>query len=63
MRVLDLGCGGGLTLQKLNLPSSWQIVAVDANYAAVSKENINFPQGASVRRGRNCRFRLRALIA
>jgi SAM-dependent methyltransferase len=48
MRVLDLGCGDGLTPQKLNLPLSWQIVGLDVRYASVSKAQISFPQRAFV---------------
>src|ERR1035437_9116879 len=48
MRVLDLGCGDGLTPQKLGLPPSWQIIGLDVNYAAVSKAHINFPHRAFV---------------
>jgi ubiquinone/menaquinone biosynthesis C-methylase UbiE len=43
MRVLDLGCGDGLTPQKLSLPLSWQIIGLDVKYAIVSKAHINFP--------------------
>lgn len=48
MRVLDLGCGCGLTPQKLNLPASWQIVGVDIKFAALAEAHINFPQRAFV---------------
>ncbi len=48
MRVLDLGCGIGLTPQKLSLPSSWQIVGVDVNYPALSAAHSSFPQRAFV---------------
>lgn len=44
MRVLDLGCGDGSTPQKLNLPSSWQVVGLDVKYAAVSKAHANCPE-------------------
>lgn len=43
MRVLDLGCGAGLTPQKLRLSSTWQIVGVDVNYAALSEAHCAFP--------------------
>jgi SAM-dependent methyltransferase len=48
MRVLDLGCGEGLTPQKLGLPPSWQIVGLDVKYAAVSTAHFNFPHRAFV---------------
>jgi len=48
MRVLDLGCGEGLSPQKLGLPSSWQIVGVDVKFAGVSKAHVNFPHKAYV---------------
>ncbi len=37
MRVLDLGCGVGLTPQKLSFPVGWQIIGLDVNYAAVDR--------------------------
>jgi ubiquinone/menaquinone biosynthesis C-methylase UbiE len=46
MRILDLGCGEGLTPQKLSLPRSWQIVGLDVKYAAVSKAHFSFPHRA-----------------
>ena len=48
MRVLDLGCGDGLTPHKLSLPSSWQIIGLDVKFAALSKAHINFPHRAFV---------------
>jgi SAM-dependent methyltransferase len=48
MRVLDLGCGEGLTPRKLSLPSSWQIVGLDVRYAAVSKAHFSFPHRSFV---------------
>jgi len=48
MRVLDLGCGDGLTPHKLNLPCSWQIIGLDVKFAALSKAHINFPHRAFV---------------
>lgn len=48
MRVLDLGCGDGLTPDKLSLPASWQIIGVDTKQAAVSKAHANFPHRAFV---------------
>jgi ubiquinone/menaquinone biosynthesis C-methylase UbiE len=48
MRVLDLGCGDGLTPQKLSLPLSWQIIGVDLKHDAASKAHVNFPQRAFV---------------
>ena len=48
MRVLDLGCGVGLTPQKLRLPPNWQIVGADVNYAAVCAAHSSFPQRAFV---------------
>src|SRR5260370_35498848 len=46
MRVLDLGCGDGLTPHKLNLPSSWQIIVLDVKFGPLSKAHINFPHRA-----------------
>jgi ubiquinone/menaquinone biosynthesis C-methylase UbiE len=43
-RVLDLGCGAGLTPRKLSLPAVWQIVGLDANYEAVRSARRSFPQ-------------------
>lgn len=48
MRVLDLGCGDGLTPDKLSLPLGWQIIGVDVKYAALSKAHISFPDRAFV---------------
>jgi ubiquinone/menaquinone biosynthesis C-methylase UbiE len=44
MRVLDLGCGDGLTPDKLGLPADWQIIGIDVKPAAVAKAHGNFPQ-------------------
>jgi ubiquinone/menaquinone biosynthesis C-methylase UbiE len=49
MRVLDLGCGNGLTPQKLGLDSSWEIVGLDIDFAAVSQAHRRFPQRTFVR--------------
>lgn len=46
MRVLDLGCGKGLTPQKLSLASSWQIIGVDIDRASVFEAHFNFPRRA-----------------
>lgn len=43
MRVLDLGCGAGLTPEKLTLPAIWQIIGLDENHASVSKAHSSFP--------------------
>jgi ubiquinone/menaquinone biosynthesis C-methylase UbiE len=43
MRVLDLGCGEGLTPGKLSLPASWQIIGVDRERSRVSKAHHRFP--------------------
>ena len=48
MRVLDLGCGDGLTPDKLSLPASWQIIGVDVKYAALSRAHVSFPHRAFV---------------
>jgi len=48
MRVLDLGCGDGLTPQKLSLPLSWQIIGVDVKYNAASRAHLSFPKRAFV---------------
>jgi ubiquinone/menaquinone biosynthesis C-methylase UbiE len=43
MRVLDLGCGIGLTPQKLGFPSIWQIIGLDISCAAVTQARLSFP--------------------
>ncbi len=48
IRVLDLGCGDGLTPDKLSLPLGWLIIGVDIKQAAVSKAHTNFPHRAFV---------------
>jgi len=48
MKVLDLGCGAGLTPEKLSLPTSWEFIGLDDNYAAVCKAHLNFPHRAFV---------------
>jgi SAM-dependent methyltransferase len=48
MRVLDLGCGDGLTPTKLNLPLNWQIIGVDIKLASVAKAHASFPHRAFV---------------
>jgi ubiquinone/menaquinone biosynthesis C-methylase UbiE len=48
MRVLDLGCGEGLTPGKLSLPSGWQIIGLDVRYEGVFKAHVNFEQRAFV---------------
>jgi ubiquinone/menaquinone biosynthesis C-methylase UbiE len=36
MKVLDLGCGAGLTPSKLSLPAEWDIVGVDIDHRVVA---------------------------
>jgi ubiquinone/menaquinone biosynthesis C-methylase UbiE len=48
MRVLDLGCGVGLTPQKLSLPVAWQIIGLDVKQTAVSQAHFSFPHRAFV---------------
>ena len=48
MRVLDLGCGAGLTPGKLSLPAAWEIIGVDFKHASVAKARVDFPQRAFV---------------
>ena len=48
MRVLDLGCGTGLTPQKLDLPSSWQIIGIDVNQLALREAHTLFEHRAFV---------------
>ena len=48
MRVLDLGCGDGLTPRKLGLQSGWQIIGLDLDYPAVSRAHVSFPRRAFV---------------
>jgi SAM-dependent methyltransferase len=43
MRVLDLGCGDGLTPGKLGLPGNWDIIGLDINLVAVAKARRSFP--------------------
>jgi SAM-dependent methyltransferase len=43
MRVLDLGCGKGLTPQKLSFPAAGQIIGLDISYVALSEAHRNFP--------------------
>ena len=43
MRVLDLGCGDGVTPQKLNLPADWLIIGLDIKYWVAAKAQVNFP--------------------
>ena len=43
MRVLDLGCGDGLTPHKLSLPLNWQIIGVDVKLASVARARVSFP--------------------
>jgi len=42
MRVLDLGCGVGLTPQKLSLPPDWQFIGLDIGFRSVSEAHLNF---------------------
>ncbi|MGC1374043.1 MAG: methyltransferase domain-containing protein [Candidatus Sulfotelmatobacter sp.] len=48
MKVLDLGCGIGLTPQKLDLPSAWQITGLDVSYSLVAKAHVDFPDRSFV---------------
>lgn len=48
MRVLDLGCGDGLTPEKLSLPPTWHIIGIDAKYPSLAKAHSNFPQRSFV---------------
>ena len=43
MRVLDLGCGEGLTPQKLSFPQTWEVVGVDVKCELVLKAHFRFP--------------------
>lgn len=43
MKVLDLGCGSGLTPGKLNLPAEWQFIGADINHEAVAQAAHQFP--------------------
>ena len=43
IRVLDLGCGNGLTPSKLNLPAEWHFVGADVNHEAVARAARQFP--------------------
>jgi ubiquinone/menaquinone biosynthesis C-methylase UbiE len=44
MRVLDLGCGAGLTPRKLDLPAEWHIIGVDRDLDAVARAAREFPE-------------------
>lgn len=58
MRVLDLGCGTGLTPQKLSLPLEWQFIGLDTRYRSVSQAHLDFPHRAFVcAAGENMPFR------
>jgi ubiquinone/menaquinone biosynthesis C-methylase UbiE len=43
MRVLDLGCGNGLTPSKLSLPAEWCFIGADINRKAVAEAAHQFP--------------------
>jgi ubiquinone/menaquinone biosynthesis C-methylase UbiE len=43
MRVLDLGCGDGLTPEKLSFPQHWQVVGLDVNCELLLKARLRFP--------------------
>jgi ubiquinone/menaquinone biosynthesis C-methylase UbiE len=47
--VLDLGCGTGLTPQKLGLPEEWQIVGIDVHEDSLQTARKIFPSRAFVR--------------
>jgi ubiquinone/menaquinone biosynthesis C-methylase UbiE len=47
--VLDLGCGTGLTPQKLGLPENWQIIGMDVNEDSLQTARKSFPSRAFVR--------------
>jgi SAM-dependent methyltransferase len=55
VRVLDLGCGVGLTPSKLVLPSEWSIVGVDINAGLVRQAARSFPHRLFVV-GNGCRL-------
>jgi ubiquinone/menaquinone biosynthesis C-methylase UbiE len=42
MKVLDLGCGDGLTPHKLSFPADWRIVGLDVKYSVISKAHLNY---------------------
>ncbi|HUO14466.1 MAG TPA: class I SAM-dependent methyltransferase [Verrucomicrobiae bacterium] len=43
MKVLDLGCGQGLTPQKLNFPADWQAIGLDVDRTLLAKARLAFP--------------------
>ena len=47
--VLDLGCGIGLTPQKLDLPQTWRIIGLDVNEEALCRAHETFPNRVFVR--------------
>lgn len=46
MKVLDLGCGTGLTPSKLNLPAEWRIIGADISHSSVALATRQFPSRA-----------------
>src|SRR5947199_9235183 len=46
IRVLDLGCGQGLTPKKLSFPEAWEVIGVDVNRAALTTAHLNFSDRA-----------------
>lgn len=48
MRVLDLGCGVGLTPEKLSLPVAWHFIGLDVNHSALCEAHRSFPHRAFV---------------
>lgn len=48
MRVLDLGCGEGLTPEKLSFPSGWEVIGLDVKRVALAKAHVNFPDRAFI---------------
>lgn len=57
MKILDLGCGTGLTPTKLNLPKEWQFVGVDVSHSAIRRAASQFPErGFAISQGERLPF-------
>lgn len=48
MKVLDLGCGEGLTPQKLSFPADWHVIGLDENRTILAQARLAFPDKAFI---------------
>jgi SAM-dependent methyltransferase len=48
VKVLDLGCGDGLTPHKLGFPAAWTIIGLDVKHAVVSQAHAAYPDRAFI---------------